>query len=80
MPGVIVPRKTVNELRKLIDETGGDVDVALSDTKIRFAFDDAVLTEAAQLGQLGRRAFSETKRRLRGDTVAAIRKTAAEEF
>ena len=44
MPGVIVPRKTVNELRKLIDETGGDVDVALSDTKIRFAFDDAVLT------------------------------------
>jgi DNA polymerase-3 subunit beta len=44
MPGVIVPRKTVNELRKLIDETGGDVDVALSDTKVRFAFDDAVLT------------------------------------
>ncbi len=44
MPGVIVPRKTVNELRKLIDETGGDVDVALSDTKIRFSFDDAVLT------------------------------------
>ncbi|MDH3231325.1 MAG: DNA polymerase III subunit beta [Alphaproteobacteria bacterium] len=44
MPGVIIPRKTVNELRKLIDETGGDVDVALSDTKIRFAFDDAVLT------------------------------------
>ena len=44
MPGVIVPRKTVLELRKLIDETGGDVDVALSDTRIRFAFDDAVLT------------------------------------
>lgn len=44
MPGVIVPRKTVNELRKLIDETGGDVDISLSDTKIRFAFDDAILT------------------------------------
>ncbi len=44
MPGVIVPRKTVNELRKLIDETGGDIAVSLSDTKIRFAFDDAVLT------------------------------------
>ncbi|UCH73667.1 MAG: DNA polymerase III subunit beta [Rhodospirillales bacterium] len=44
MPGVIVPRKTVNELRKLIDETGGDIDVALSDTKIRFGFDDAVMT------------------------------------
>ena len=44
MPGIIVPRKTVNELRKLIDETGGDVEIALSDTRIRFAFDEAVLT------------------------------------
>jgi len=44
MPGVIVPRKTVGELRKLIDETTDDIDVALSDTSVRFAFDDAVLT------------------------------------
>ncbi|MDX9860363.1 MAG: DNA polymerase III subunit beta, partial [Rhodospirillales bacterium] len=44
MPGVIVPRKTVGELRKLIDETGEDITVALSETKIRFSFDDAVLT------------------------------------
>ncbi len=44
MPGVIIPRKTVGELRKLIDETGEDVTVALSETKIRFSFDDAVLT------------------------------------
>jgi DNA polymerase-3 subunit beta len=44
MPGVIVPRKTVGELRKLIDATEGSVQIALSDTKIRFAFDDAVLT------------------------------------
>lgn len=44
MPGVIVPRKTVAELRKLIDETGEDITVSLSDTKIRFSFDDAVLT------------------------------------
>lgn len=44
MPGVIVPRKAVGELRKLIDETGEDVTVGLSETKIRFAFDDAVLT------------------------------------
>jgi len=44
MPGVIVPRKTVMELRKLIDETDGEVSIALSDTKIRFHFDDAVLT------------------------------------
>ena len=44
MPGVIVPRKTVIELRKLLDETDQDVAVALSDTKIRFSFGDTVLT------------------------------------
>jgi DNA polymerase-3 subunit beta len=43
MPGVIVPRKTVMELRKLLDETDKDVQLALSDTKIRFALGDAVL-------------------------------------
>ena len=44
MPGVIVPRKTVGEIRKLIDETGDDVEISLSEAKIRFSFDDAVLT------------------------------------
>ncbi|MEE8223926.1 MAG: DNA polymerase III subunit beta, partial [Alphaproteobacteria bacterium] len=44
IPGVIVPRKMVNEWRKLIDEVEGDVDVSLSDTKIRFAIDGIVLT------------------------------------
>ncbi|MDF2095234.1 DNA polymerase III subunit beta [Aquibaculum arenosum] len=38
MPGVIVPRKTVNELRKLIDEVEGGVEVALSETRVRFTF------------------------------------------
>jgi len=44
MPGVIVPRKTVTELRKLLDEMDQDVAIALSDTKIRFTFADTVLT------------------------------------
>ncbi|MGF1639510.1 MAG: DNA polymerase III subunit beta [Rhodospirillales bacterium] len=44
MPGVIVPRKTVAEVRKLIDEIADDVDIALSETKIRFAIGEAVLT------------------------------------
>lgn len=44
IPGVIVPRKTVAEVRKLIDETLGDVTIALSEAKIRFSFDDAVLS------------------------------------
>ncbi len=44
IPGVIVPKKTVTELRKLLDETTMDVVVSLSETKIRFAFDNAELT------------------------------------
>jgi len=44
MPGVIVPRKTVGELRKLIDELAGDIEVSLSDTKIRFSFDGVIVT------------------------------------
>ncbi|MEE8505472.1 MAG: DNA polymerase III subunit beta [Kiloniellales bacterium] len=44
MPGVIIPRKAVVELRKLIDETDEGVQVSLSDTKVRFSFDATVLT------------------------------------
>ncbi len=44
MPGVILPRKTVAELRKLIEETQGSVGISLSDTRVRFAFDDVVLS------------------------------------
>jgi len=44
MPGVIVPRKTVAEVRKLIDDADGEVEIAVSDTKIRFAFGDAIVT------------------------------------
>ncbi|MBK8159269.1 MAG: DNA polymerase III subunit beta [Rhodospirillaceae bacterium] len=44
IPGVIVPRKMVNEVRKLIEDFEGSVDVSLSDSRIRFAFADVVLT------------------------------------
>lgn len=44
MAGVIVPRKAVGEVRKLIDESDGNVDIAISETKIRFSFDDVVLS------------------------------------
>ncbi|MDJ0948796.1 MAG: DNA polymerase III subunit beta [Alphaproteobacteria bacterium] len=44
MPGVIVPRKTVAELAKLIDEVTEEIEIALSDSKIRFTFDGGVLT------------------------------------
>jgi len=44
MPGVIVPRKTVAELRKLLDEITGDVEIALSDTRIQFQVGPVTLT------------------------------------
>ena len=44
MPGVIIPRKTIAEVRKLIEEFDGEVGVSLSDTKVRVAFDEAVVT------------------------------------
>ena len=44
MPGVIVPRKTVIELRKLVEEGEDEVQVALGETKIRCAIGEAALT------------------------------------
>lgn len=44
MPGVIVPRKTINELRKLLDEAADSIRVSLSESKVRFSFDHIELT------------------------------------
>ena len=44
MPGVIVPRKTVGELRKLLDDDDTDIAVSVSETKVRFATPDLTLT------------------------------------
>ena len=44
MPGVIIPRKTVGELRKLLDEESGEVEVGLSDTRIQFRAGPITLT------------------------------------
>jgi len=44
MPDIIVPRKCVGELRKLLDEVDGSVEINLSSTKIRFGLGTAILT------------------------------------
>jgi len=44
MPDVIIPRKCVGELRKLLDEVDGSVEVSLSPTKVRFGLGSAILT------------------------------------
>jgi len=44
MPGVIVPRKTVNEMQRLIEDVNGEIAVELSTSKIRFTLGNVVLT------------------------------------
>jgi DNA polymerase-3 subunit beta len=44
MPGIIIPRKTVSELQKLVDDPDVAVTMELSDTKIRFTIGSVVLT------------------------------------
>lgn len=44
MPGVIVSRKTVNELYKLLTDTQDDVEIAVSENQISITVHNAVLT------------------------------------
>ncbi|NDI03057.1 MAG: DNA polymerase III subunit beta [Rhodobacteraceae bacterium] len=44
MPGIIVPRKTVGELRKLLEDDDVQIAVSVSETKVRFATPEITLT------------------------------------
>ncbi len=44
MPGVIIPRKTVGEVQRLIENNEAEVGLELSQSKIRFTLGDIVLT------------------------------------
>lgn len=44
MPGVIVPRKTVGEVQRLIENGESEIQIELSQSKIRFTLGDMVLT------------------------------------
>jgi DNA polymerase-3 subunit beta len=44
MPGIIVPRKTVGEVQRLIEDGEAEVSIELSQGKIRFTIGDVVLT------------------------------------
>lgn len=44
MPGIIIPRKTVGEIQKLIEDPEAMVQFEVSDAKIRLSFGDIVLT------------------------------------
>jgi DNA polymerase-3 subunit beta len=44
MPGIIIPRKTVGEVQRLIEDAAAEVSIELSQGKIRFSIGDVVLT------------------------------------
>ena len=44
MPGVIIPRKTVNELHRLLEDGGSTVSIGVSPSKIRFEAGTVTLT------------------------------------
>ena len=43
-PGVIIPRKTVQEARRLLEDAGESVELSISPQKVRFEFGRAALT------------------------------------
>ena len=44
MPGIIIPRKAVNEVQKLVEDLDQTISVEISPTKARFSFGAVVLT------------------------------------
>jgi DNA polymerase-3 subunit beta len=44
IPGIILPRKAVGEIRKLLDEASGDVNIALSSSKAKVSVGNTVMT------------------------------------
>lgn len=51
MPGVIVPRKTVHELHRLLEDGGKEVSIGISSTKVRFEIGPITLTSKLIDGQ-----------------------------
>ena len=43
-PGVIIPRKTIQEIRRLLDDAGESVELQVSPQKVKFSFGQAALT------------------------------------
>lgn len=44
LPGIIMPRKTIAEIRRLIDGSDADIAISISEAKVRFHFNSAIIT------------------------------------
>ena len=43
MTGLIIPKKTILELRRVLDDANGDIGISLNDSKIKFSFNDLTI-------------------------------------
>ena len=43
MTGLIIPKKTILELRRVLDDANGDINISLNDNKIKFSFSDLTI-------------------------------------
>lgn len=44
MNGIIIPKKTILELRRVLDDASGDINIELNENKVRFSFNDIQIT------------------------------------
>jgi len=44
IPGVIIPRKTILEIRKILEDHTGNINLSISETKIKLSFNNVILT------------------------------------
>ena len=42
--GIIIPKKTIQELRRVLDDASGDINIELNENKVRFSFNDMQIT------------------------------------
>ena len=43
MRGLIIPKKTILELRRVLEDANGDINISLNDNKIKFSFNDLTI-------------------------------------
>tara|TARA_Y100001970_G_scaffold142805_1_gene175573 strand:+ start:505 stop:1632 length:1128 start_codon:yes stop_codon:yes gene_type:complete len=43
MTGLIIPKKTILELRRVLEDANGDINISLNDNKIKFSFNDLTI-------------------------------------
>jgi len=42
--GIIIPKKTIQELRRVLDDASGDINIELNENKVRFSFNNMQIT------------------------------------